>query len=661
MCGILGMSIDTRTDIDVFDQFSAEFEQRFEESISLLSHRGPDASGSEYFPNEGVFLGHTRLAIQDLSPAGNQPMVSKDKQLVITFNGEIYNFPELKNDLISLGYGFFSNTDTEVIMCLYAEYGIDCFAMLDGIFSLAIFDKIKNHLVVARDGLGVKPLYYFHDSRSLIFSSEIKAIENLVVNKRLTLDKCNLNRYLTFQWCPGEGTPFHEIKKHNPGEALVIKNGEVVDRKTFFQLPIVGFTKKDNRVKVKNLISVLDANLRKAVHDQMLSDAPVGAFLSGGLDSTSIIAFAKEIDPKISCFTIDTQHSNNEGMTDDLPYARAAARFLNVPLEVVTVDSDSLVKNLEKMVWLLDEPLGDPAPLNVLYISELAKKNGIKVLLSGAGGDDIFTGYRRHQAIMYDKKLQILPKCILSGLEQVTGRLDKRVTLFRRLAKLFNGASLIGDARIINYFKWIDQPLLSSLYTDAFRQEISADLAEQPMINFLKTAHPESTDLDRMLALEQRFFNTDHNLAYTDKMSMATGVEVRVPLLAKSLVEFAASVPDNLKQKGSEGKWIFKKAMEPYLPKDIIYRAKTGFGAPLRSWLKVELNDYVEDLLGHRSLDARGIFDSERVRRLVASNNAGKIDVSYTIFSLMCIEIWCRQHLDLSAAVVDASLRGVEK
>ena len=200
----------------------------------------------------------------------------------------------------------------------------------------------------------------------------------------------------------------------------------------------------------------------------------------------------------------------------------------------------------------------------------------------------------------------------------------------------------------INYFRWIDQGLLSSLYTDDFRQEITNDLAEQPMLDFLKTAHSDSTDLDRMLALEQRFFTTDHNLLYTDKMSMAAGVEVRVPLLAKNLVEFAATIPDRMKQKGREGKWIFKKTMEPYLPKEIIYRPKTGFGAPLRDWLAHELKDYLSDLLGHESLTDRGIFNAQRVRKLVKSNDKGEIDVSYTIFSLMCIEIWCRQHLDIS-------------
>jgi asparagine synthase (glutamine-hydrolysing) len=656
MCGILGISINPRVDNRSSSELKKKFVDRFEASISMLTHRGPDGSGSDYFFDEGVFLGHTRLSIQDLSPAGAQPMKSESEKLVITFNGEIYNFLTLKSELEILGYVFSSNTDTEVIMYLYAEFGLDCFAMLDGIFALAIFDRIKNNLIVARDGMGIKPLYYYYDETEFTFSSEIKAIERVLVDKNLTLQKSNINRYLTFQWCPGEGTPFKEIKKQNPGEALVIKNGEIIDRKTFYELPIVRSPKKKTNVLVKDVVAGLDANLRKAVHDQMLSDAPVGAFLSGGLDSTSIVAFAKEIDPTITCFTIDTQGYRNDGMTDDLPYARAAAKYLNVPLEVVAVDSDCLIKNLEKMVWMLDEPLGDPAPLNVLYISELAKQNGMKVLLSGAGGDDILTGYRRHQAIIYDKKLQMIPKCILSELEKLTGKLDKRVTLFRRLAKLFNGTSLTGDNKIINYFKWMDQGLLSSLYTNAFRQEIANDLAEQPMLDFLKTAHCDSTDLDRMLALEQRFFTTDHNLTYTDKMSMAAGVEVRVPLLAKNLVEFAASIPDDLKQNGREGKWIFKKTMEAYLPNEIIYRSKTGFGAPLRHWLKNELSDYVEDLLSHSSLAARGLFDSERVRRLVVDNHSGKIDASYTIFSLMCIEIWCRQHLDLAPILTNISL-----
>jgi asparagine synthase (glutamine-hydrolysing) len=648
VCGILGYSSFCSSGSGSNALAEHEFSQTFERALSAIDHRGPDASGVQLLWEENVFLGHTRLAIQDLSPSGAQPMISENERLSIVFNGEIYNFPVLKDHLVSLGYSFSSNTDTEVILYLFDKYRLDCFEMIDGIFSLAIFDKDTSQLTVARDGFGIKPLYYYLGNKSFVFSSEIKAIEVLLGDQKLTLDKSSVNRYLTFQWCPGSGTAFNEIKNHEPGVVSVIKNAEIVYSKRFYELPITKVKSKTIQVSVSEVVQELDTNLRKAVHDQMLSDAPVGAFLSGGLDSTSIVAYAREKDPDITCFTIDTQNSSNDGMADDLPYARAAAKFLNVPLEIIKVNSDSLVRNLEKMVWMLDEPLGDPAPLNVLYISELAKENGMKVLLSGAGGDDIFTGYRRHHAIMIDKKLQMLPDCILSSLEKVTGKLDRRVTIYRRLAKLFNGTSLVGNARIINYFRWIDQGLLSSLYTDDFRQEITNDLAEQPMLDFLKTAHSDSTDLDRMLALEQRFFTTDHNLLYTDKMSMAAGVEVRVPLLAKNLVEFAATIPDRMKQKGREGKWIFKKTMEPYLPKEIIYRPKTGFGAPLRDWLAHELKDYLSDLLGHESLTDRGIFNAQRVRKLVKSNDKGEIDVSYTIFSLMCIEIWCRQHLDIS-------------
>ncbi len=659
MCGILGISTKVNSDKSQVGNNHPFSINNFKKSLTKLEHRGPDGSGEEFFVNDGVFLGHTRLSIQDLSSAGAQPMKSSDQKLVITFNGEIYNFPNLKTKLQSLGYIFSSDTDTEVIINLYNEYGLECFSMLDGIFALAIYDIDKNILVIARDGLGIKPLYYYNDEESFVFSSEIKALESLLNKSKLSLDKSNINRYLTFQWCPGDGTPFAEIKKHDPGVITVISNGQIRSKNSFYRLPIFFPKNKNTNIKVNDVTKALDTNIRTAVHDQMISDAPVGAFLSGGLDSSSVVAYAREVDPNITCFTIDTQNSSNDGMADDLPYAKAAAKFLKVPIEVLKIDSDSLIKNLEKMVWMLDEPLGDPAPLNVLYISELAKDNGIKVLLSGTGGDDIFTGYRRHQAITFDKKLQMFPKCILSRMELITGKLDKRVTLFRRLAKLFNGAALFGDARIINYFKWIDQHTLSNLYTDDFRQEIVDDLAEQPMLDFLKDSYSDSSDLDKMLALEQRYFTTDHNLAYTDKMSMAMGVEVRVPLLAKNLVQFAATIPDYMKQNGRDGKWIFKKTMEAYLPKEIIYRPKTGFGAPLRDWLKNELHDYLEDLLGYSSLNARGLFDPERVRSLIINNNKGKIDASYTIFSLMCIEIWCRQHLDSSHLTTDSSTRAL--
>ena len=646
MCGILGLSINKFSETDIPTKLKSEFREHFDNSNLMLAHRGPDDFGSELFFDEGVFLGHTRLAIQDLSVSGAQPMTSDNDTLIITFNGEIYNFPDLKNDLLKIGYVFSSTSDTEVILNLYAEYGLDSFRMLDGIFALAIFDKKENKLIVARDALGVKPLYFYNDKTSYAFSSEIKALEKLLSKKILTIDPKSINRYLTFQWCPGEGTPYTEIKKHNPGEVFVIRNGVIEERRVFYQSPIFRNIKKRKSSDVSNILQDLDGHLRKAVHDQMLSDAPLGAFLSGGLDSTSVVAFAREVNPNIKCFTIDTRSSSNDGMQSDLSYAISASKYLKVPLEIVTADATSLVRGFEQMVWMLDEPLGDPAALNVYYISRIAKENNIKVLLSGAGGDDIFTGYRRHHATLLDDKMKIIPKSLLSVAEKLSGRLDKRVTLFRRLAKLFNGSSMEGVPRIVNYFKWIDRKELFDLFSDDFKFELESDLAEQPMLDFLISAYEKTSSLDKMLALEQRFFTTDHNLIYTDKASMAAGVEVRVPLLSKNLVEFAATIPDNLKQKRRVGKWIFKKVMEPYLPKDIIYRPKTGFMNPLREWIRFDLSDYVDELLSFESISSRGIFNAKNVKLLLENNKSGKIDASYTIFSLMCIELWCRQHLD---------------
>jgi len=330
------------------------------------------------------------------------------------------------------------------------------------------------------------------------------------------------------------------------------------------------------------------------------------------------------------------------------------AAHLKVPLEVVRIDATRMAEDLPEMVAQLDEPLADPAPLNVLYISRLAREHGIKVLLSGAGGDDLFTGYRRHRALMAEDLWSWLPRSARVGLERLTGRLDQRRPLGRRLRKLFNGASLDGDARLVNYFRWVDRKDFTALYTSEFRAALGAARAEDPILAFLADLPPNTSRLERMLTLEQRFFLTDHNLTYTDKMSMAVGVEVRVPFLDLDMVEYAARIPVRFKQRGREGKWVLKKAMEPYLPQDVIYRPKTGFGAPLRRWMRVELRDLLADVLGEQSLRRRGLFEPAAVQRLIQANDKGQIDASYTLLSLMCIELWCRRFVDQTVTLPKA-------
>ncbi|MCG8345682.1 MAG: asparagine synthase (glutamine-hydrolyzing) [Chlorobiales bacterium] len=632
MCGILG--------------YSGSFDAAgLSAGLETIAHRGPDDSGMYADEQAGVGLGHVRLSILDVSSLGHQPMLSSDGRVVLVFNGEIYNFRELRSELEARGYRFRGHSDTEVLLNLYLEEGENLMARLNGIFGFAIWDNRTRSLLIVRDGLGVKPLYYCISRKGFAFASEIKGLLQLVPEER-QIDLSALHRYMSFLWCPGEGTPFKSVRKLLPGEAMVVRKGHIERRWSWYRLPILsGFIRYyDDSASLKGTVQ----HLRQAVHRQMVADVPVGAFLSGGLDSSAVVAFAREQNPDIRCFTIEVAGGQEEGTTDDLPYARRVAEHLGVELNVVTIDSGRMADGLERMVWQLDEPLADPAPLNVLYISQLAQENGMKVLLSGAGGDDLFTGYRRHHALNLERWWSWLPKSMRFGLEKATKQLDQRRTWTRRLTKWFNGATLDVDERIANYFLWACESDLLSLYTSDIRAQLNDACAIDHLLEFMASAPTNLSSLERMLLLDQRFFLADHNLIYTDKMSMAAGVEVRVPFLDLELVEFAARIPPQFKQRGSEGKWVLKKAMEPYLPRDVIYRPKTGFGAPLRRWMRKELRPLLRDMLSAESLNKRSIFDAGAVQKLMENNDSGRIDASYILLSILCTEIWCRKFIDMN-------------
>jgi len=631
MCGILGIS-GGKTD-------------SVKKANSLLEHRGPDGQGIFIDKIAEIGLGHNRLSIIDISPLGHQPMLSMDGKVVVVFNGEIYNFRELRKNLEENGCKFNGNSDTEVLLNLYLLEGVEMLSKMNGIFAFAIWDSIQQSLFIARDGLGVKPLYFSEDkdNNNFSFASEIKALIHLMpMNKEL--DEDAINRYISFLWCPGNGTPLKSIKKLLPGEALIVKEGKITKKWNWYHLPLL---KKLPTIKdKKDSISETLIHLRQAVHRQMISDVPLGAFLSGGLDSSAIVSIAKEKKTDIQCFTIETTGSQDKGIIDDLPYARKVAKHLNVSLDVITVDHNNISQDLQYMVTQLDEPLADPAALNVFYICQLAKKQGIKVLLSGAGGDDLFSGYRRHYAINLQKYLNLIPLKAQKIFEEQTKIWAKNSSFQRKISKFFNGSSLSNSDRLVNYFRWTNDSLLKSLYTKDFTNNLSSSLAEDPMTDFISTVTSSHSKLDQLLLLEQRFFLPDHNLNYTDKMSMASGVEVRVPFLDLDLVKFSATLPDKYKQNGQTGKWVLKKAMEPFLPKEVIYRPKTGFGVPLRRWMKFELKELMIDLLSTDSINRRGIFKASKVHRLIEDNDKDNIDASYTLLSILCIEIWCRAYLD---------------
>ena len=630
MCGIAG--------------YSGRFDNvLLNKCVESLNHRGPDADGIFLDEKHNIGLGHTRLTIIDLSDLANQPLKDNDENCVIVFNGEIYNYLELKKELVNQGYQFKTKSDTEVLLYLYQKYGYELLKKLEGIFAFAIWDRRKKSLFIARDPIGVKPLYYSQTSEGFIFASEIKAlIRSNAISK--SLDRFAIHNYLSFLWSPGERTMLDSVKKLNPGNAMIVRDSKIQRHWSWYKLPSPSSREKD--VPIDEMINECKRELRESVKKQLISDVPVGAFLSGGLDSSSIVAMAREFNPEISCFTIETEGGAEEGFHDDLPYAKKVANYLNVPLNIVKIRSDVMMKDIEKMVYHLDEPLADPACLNVMYISQLAKENDIKVLLSGTGGDDLLTGYRRHRAIRYDHLFKHLPQKLKIGLNYFSSSVSQKTPLKRRLSKFLNGVQLEGSQRVINYLKWSSDSITENIYSEQFKEDLGAYNSSSEMIDFLSGYSGIKEDLNKSLLLDQRYFLADHNLIYTDKMSMAAGVEVRVPFLERNFVDFSSKIPLNLKQKNGQEKWILKKAMESFLPIDVIYRQKTGFGAPLRKWLRGDMRSFLHDTLSEKNIRKRNIFDYNSTMNLIKMNHDGHIDASYVIFSILCIELWCQNFLD---------------
>ena len=630
MCGIAGF----------YGDFDSDLTARMNATIA---HRGPDDAGLWFSQDKRVGLAHRRLSIIDVSKWGHQPMSDSDGRAVIVYNGELYNYREFRSELEGRGVRFVGHSDTEVVLHAYLEYGQSVLKRFNGIFAFAIFDARDRSVLLVRDGLGVKPLYYSELPRGVLFASEIKA---LLCESSLDreLDPRALHAHLTYLWCPGPRTLLKRVRKVPPGSALLLRDGRIEKKWQYYELPFPEDGRYSDPVDPP---SSLRTGLREAVHRQMVSDVPVGAFLSGGLDSSAIVRFAREraAGGRLDCFTIGLEgHGMRaDGMSDDLPYAKRMAAHEGVNLNVVRVGPE-MISHLPEVIYHLDEPQADPATINVLLIARLARDHGIKVLLSGSGGDDLFAGYRRHMALVAERYWSWAPPFARGLMTKITETLPKSNTLLRRIAKAAKFADRSSRERLYSYFYWIDPVQSAQLLTHDLRN--SADSVTEPFHDAIAHLHPDLSSLDRMLFLEQKFFLGDHNLNYFDKLAMAAGVEVRVPFLDLEMTRFANMLSPKWKQRGHRGKFVLKRAMETELPKAIIDRPKTGFGAPLRYWLKNELFDSVNELLSVKSLRDRGIFDADNARAIIDADRAGRVDASYTVFAMLCIEIWCRIFLD---------------
>ncbi|HVR41429.1 MAG TPA: asparagine synthase (glutamine-hydrolyzing), partial [Thermoanaerobaculia bacterium] len=502
----------------------------------------------------------------------------------------------------------------------------------------------------ARDGFGVKPMYYAQTDRGFVFASELKAIL-LAPGISRDLDYVALHEYLAYLWATAPRTPFKAIRKLPPGMAMLVREGRIEREWAFYDWPYGEEPLLDE--SEDQIAERLRDAFETSVRRQLVSDVPVGAFLSGGLDSSAIVAMMRRNLPAetIPCYTIQNLSGStaDAGSPDDLPFAKKVAQQLGVDLRIVDI-SPSIIDELPRMLYHLDEPQGDPAPINSMLIADRARADGIKVLMSGSGGDDVFTGYRRHAALRFEPWWDWLPSSVKNRVAKFARSVASGNGMpaamhrpaGRRLAKAFSYANLDSDSRIATYFFWSTEELRRPLYSREFSNAVAGRDTIEPLLASLGRIPREHDPINRMLYLEAKHFLADHNLNYADKTTMAAGVESRVPFLDPDLVRLATRIPSRMKQKGSVGKAILKKAMEPFLPRDVIYRPKTGFGAPIRHWLRTDLKPQVDDLLSAESLRRRGLFDPEAVKRLIELDRAGRVDGGHTIFSLLCIEMWCQ-------------------
>jgi asparagine synthase (glutamine-hydrolysing) len=626
----------------------------------VQAHRGRDDSGiwERRFP-DGTYvgLGSRRLAILDLSASGHMPMGNEDGSLWITYNGEIYNFSDLRSELEQKGHRFTSHTDTEVVLRLYEEEGPDCVKRLNGMFAFAICDLRRGSpmLFVARDHFGIKPFYYTQQGRRFAFASEIKALLQ-VADVHAELDPEALHQYLTFLWVPDPKTMFRNVFKLPAGHYAIFRDGELrITNYWDLTFPREDVSFCNSEVE---LVEQIRDRFRRSVRSQMVSDVPIGAFLSAGLDSSSIVAMmARATQQTLRTYTITFPQRYRVGETtlDDPEVPTRLARQLGCENQRIVVEPD-LASLLPKLTWHMDEPTADPAIITAYLVCREAKKSAT-VLLSGVGGDELFAGYRKHYAHYWAQAYGRIPAKLrrsidasLLALPGMRGTAMKgRVRLAKKMAR---SASLSPVERFIMNCTYLDEVQKGSLYSPGFGSELSgSDPAVQHRAAFERVAHADF--LNQMLYLDTKIFMTSLNLTYNDKMSMASSVEVRVPFLDRELAEFVAwNVPPEWKLKGRlrpTTKYIFRQAMSGILPREVLQQPKAGFAAPVDYWLANDLREMVDDLLCESNIRSRGLFRPSAVRSLIDQHRAGAQDWSMQIWQFLTLELWQRTFMDAHA------------
>jgi len=653
MCGIAGL-------------ITQNPETRIGAMLRAIEHRGRDDEGvwtSAVIDDEGqqVVLGHRRLSIIDTSSAGHQPMLSHDGRLVVVFNGEIYNYRELREQLITRGQTFHTQTDTEVLLVAWAEWGEACLPRLNGMFAFALWDNKERALFLVRDRVGIKPLYYAinHGAgrdagepqagclRSIVFASEVKSIlaSGLI---KAELDREALHQFLTFLWVPDPNTLFAGVKTVPPGHVVTWRDNQSTVREWWD----ISFDEiqegKSDAWWQEQVLETLD----RVVKLEMVADVPLGSFLSGGIDSSSIVAMMKHHSNgrRVGTYTIgiEAEDLRYDIIPDDVEWARRVNQQLDTDYHEIMLQPD-VAELLPKLVYHMDEPAIDMAIPS--YLVSQAARESLTVMLSGMGGDEVFAGYPRQLAMKlagaFDPVPRILRRPMMKALAHaLPGGLPGKLTAPLRNAKKFaRSAALDFENRYLGYGTYFTDEAKARLYTEEMRgitEPLDAYSAHRRYFAKVKNAAP----LNQLLYVDLKTFLPCLNLMTTDKTSMAANLEVRVPFLNQEMLDLTARMPPDLKLRGLKRKYILKRAAEKLFPREVVWRKKAGFGAPIRSWLRGPLRPLVDDLLSEETVNRRGLFRPPEVRRIVEANLSGREDYNLQVFQLLTLELWQRAFID---------------